>query len=43
VTHVAVGPDARAHREIAAAAGLTSRVAELEPSWREADALVIAA
>jgi hypothetical protein len=43
VTHVAVGPDARAHRESAAAGGLQSRVAELQPSWREADALVIAA
>lgn len=43
VTHLALGPDRRAHRDRAVAAGLPARVAELDPSWQEADALVIAA
>lgn len=43
LTHVAMGPERAAHRDRAAAAGLPARVAELEPSWHEADALHIAA
>jgi uncharacterized protein (DUF58 family) len=42
VLHVAIGVDGAAHRRSAADAGVPARVAELEPSWREADALVIA-
>jgi hypothetical protein len=43
VTHLAMGSDAAAHRDRAAAAGLTARVGELNPNWREADALIVAA
>jgi orotate phosphoribosyltransferase len=42
VLHVAIGVDRAAHRRSAADAGVPARVAELAPSWREADALVIA-
>jgi hypothetical protein len=43
VRHVALGPERREHAALAAGAGLDARAAELEPSWREADALVLTA
>lgn len=42
VTHVAFGADREAHRSQLAALGIPARVAELEPDWRKADALVVA-
>ncbi|MGH2402745.1 MAG: DUF58 domain-containing protein, partial [Candidatus Limnocylindria bacterium] len=42
VTHLALGPDRETHRARMAAAGIGSHVAELDPDWREADALVVA-
>lgn len=41
VTHLALGPDRKAHRDQAAAAGVAASVADLEPSWHEADALLL--
>lgn len=43
VRHVALGPERREHAALAAGAGLDARAADLEPSWREADALVLTA
>ncbi len=43
VRHIAFGEERDAHRRHAAAAGLDARAAQLEPSWREADALVLTA
>ena len=42
VTHLGFGPDREAHRAAMVAAGVTARVAELDPDWRRADALVLA-
>jgi len=42
VTHLTFGPDREAHRSQMAALGIQARVAELDPNWREADALVLA-
>lgn len=42
VTHVALGPEREAHRERMRATGVLAQTAELEPDWREADALVVA-
>jgi uncharacterized protein (DUF58 family) len=42
VEHLAVGRDAATWRSEAADAGIPATVARLEPSWREADALVVA-
>ena len=42
VTHLALGADRAAHRATAAAAGVRAAVAELDPTWQEAAALVIA-
>lgn len=42
VTHVAFGAEREAHRSQMAALGIPARVAELEPDWRTADALVVA-
>jgi len=42
VTHLALGPDRDAHRAGMAALGIPARVAELDPDWRRADALVVA-
>lgn len=42
VTHLALGADREAHRSQAARAGLAAHVAELDPDWRRADALVLA-
>jgi uncharacterized protein (DUF58 family) len=43
ITHLAFGDDAAAHAAVARAAGLVAGTAELAPSWRDADALVLAA
>lgn len=43
VSHVALGPERREHAARAAEAGIGGRTAELEPGWREADALVLSA
>jgi uncharacterized protein (DUF58 family) len=40
--HVALGPLAEEHRTRLHALGLRARVAELDPDWRSADALVLA-
>jgi len=42
VTHLTFGPDREAHRSQMAALGIQARVAELDPNWKEADALVVA-
>ena len=42
VRHRALGPDGEAHAESARAAGIDSGTAGLAPSWRDADALVLA-
>ena len=42
VTHLTFGPDREVHRSQMAALGIQARVAELDPNWREADALVLA-
>ncbi len=42
VTHLAFGTDREAHRSRMARLGIPARVAELEPDWRRADALVVA-
>ncbi|MDQ3691780.1 MAG: DUF58 domain-containing protein [Chloroflexota bacterium] len=42
VTHLTFGPDRDTHRSQMAALGIHARIAELDPSWREADALVLA-
>jgi len=42
VRHATIGDERAAHRSIAAGAGIDSLTAELDPSWREADALVLA-
>ena len=42
VTHLALGPDREAHRSQLVALGIPAHVAELEPDWRRADALVVA-
>ena len=43
VRYMALGSDAEAHRRRAAAAGVAARTASLDPSWKEADALVVSA
>lgn len=43
VTHVAFGDQRDAHRQRSLDAGVRARVADLAPSWREADALVLSA
>ena len=43
VTHVAFGDGRQAHAAVARTVGITARTAELAPSWRDADALVLAA
>jgi uncharacterized protein (DUF58 family) len=43
VRHIAFGDQRAAHRRQAAAAGVDARMAELRPSWKEADALVLTA
>jgi uncharacterized protein (DUF58 family) len=43
MTHVAFGGEGAAYAAVARSAGLIARTAELAPSWREADALVLAA
>lgn len=40
--HIALGPQADAAHEAVRAAGLLSRIGELAPDWRTADALVVA-
>ena len=42
VTHLAFGPDRETHRAEMAARGIPALVAELDPDWRKADALVLA-
>ena len=43
VTHLAFGPEREAHRsQHGGASAIPARVAELEPDWRRADALVVA-
>jgi len=42
VRHLAIGPGGAGHAAAAALAGVDSRSATLDPSWREADALVVA-
>lgn len=42
VTHLAFGPDRETHRSEMRARGIPAHVAELDPDWREADALVLA-
>jgi uncharacterized protein (DUF58 family) len=42
VTHLAFGPDRDTHRAAMVAGGIPSRVAQLDPDWRDADALVLA-
>lgn len=42
VTHLCFGPDREVHRTGMAAIGIHARVAELDPDWRRADALVLA-
>ena len=42
VTHLTFGSDREVHRSQMAALGIAARVAELDPNWREADALVLA-
>jgi uncharacterized protein (DUF58 family) len=41
VRHLALGPGGEAHAEAASAAGVDSGTADLAPSWRDADALVL--
>ena len=43
VRHIAFGDERASHRRDATAAGVDARAAELQPSWREADALVLTA
>jgi len=43
VSHVAIGPDARTWQRRMAMAGIESRVARLEPDWRSAGVLDLAA
>ena len=43
VRHIAFGDERDRHRRLAASAGLDARTAELDPSWRQADALVLTA
>jgi uncharacterized protein (DUF58 family) len=42
MTHLAFGPDREAHRRGLMAIGVASRVAGLDPNWRDADALAVA-
>lgn len=42
VRHLALGPESERHAEAASAAGIDSGTADLAPSWRDADALVLA-
>ena len=42
VTHLSLGPERETHRAQMAALGIPARVAELDPDWRRADALVVA-
>ena len=42
VTHLCFGAEREAHRAAMAAIGVEARVAELDPDWRRADALVVA-
>ncbi|MDQ4034544.1 MAG: DUF58 domain-containing protein [Chloroflexota bacterium] len=42
VTHLAFGPDRGTHRAGMVRAGIGSHVAQLDPGWKEADALVLA-
>ncbi|HUF06640.1 MAG TPA: DUF58 domain-containing protein [Candidatus Binatia bacterium] len=42
VRHLALGPEGEAHAGTASAAGIDSATAGLAPSWRDADALVLA-
>jgi uncharacterized protein (DUF58 family) len=42
VTHLCLGPDREAHQAGMAALGIQARVADLDPDWRMADALVVA-
>jgi uncharacterized protein (DUF58 family) len=42
VRHIALGEAREAHRSIAAAVGVEAETGDLSPSWREADALVLA-
>ena len=42
VVHVAIGAEREDHRERAVRAGVASQTGAMEPSWREADALVLA-
>jgi hypothetical protein len=37
------GPEREAHRRQAALSGLDARTADLSPSWKDADALVLTA
>ena len=43
VTHLAFGAEREAHRSAMVAMGIPSLIADLEPDWRGADALVLAA
>lgn len=43
VTHVAFGDQREAHRQRSLDVGVRARVADLAPSWRDADALVLSA
>jgi uncharacterized protein (DUF58 family) len=43
VTHLALGADREAHRSAMVGMGIPSLVADLDPDWRRADALVLAA
>ena len=42
VTHLCFGPDGEAHRAGMAALGIAAHIAELDPDWKNADALVLA-
>ncbi|HET9852087.1 MAG TPA: hypothetical protein VFP56_06230, partial [Candidatus Limnocylindrales bacterium] len=42
VRHMAMGPDRAGHHGSAVRAGVAGSEADLNPSWREADALVVA-
>jgi len=42
VTHLAFGPDRETHRSGMVARGIRAHAAELDPDWRQADALVLA-
>jgi len=43
VTHVTVGPERDRHARRSAAAGIDARTADLAPSWKDADAIVLSA